>query len=219
MVGVIQFVVELDTNDRPAVLIEQTLHLIEVLLVKSPDILQINRIVGPRFDALLPDPVGDTSVADLAVTKRADTQQNVKMVLFADFDKTSQISSAGKVELPFNLFVVNPEAIGGYHIQPSGFHFFNGIVPQRIGITGIMDFAHDRKPGFTVLYQKIVVHGDGHTVGIGGCAHDEVVCYDLFLRGTGIYFIQFRGCKGSYPAKKNKKQQQKFPSIHCRKNN
>ena len=144
--GVIhKFVFKLNADDRPAVLIEEPLHLRENRGVPAPHKRQIGRVVAAQRNAFAHQPVRKAAVAAFAVRPGADAQHNRKPGAAAVQDKTADIKVAGKAAGPFDFLMVNPEQIGGGDGHAAGLHLGKFGRPGFGFAAGKVELPHHRQ--------------------------------------------------------------------------
>ena len=165
------FVVELAGHHRTAVFPLQPLHLGEYLTVKLRHRVKECRIFRPRLDALVEDPVRNTSVPDLAVAERSDAEYHRHSLFLTDFDESAEVPLSAPVKPAFILLDMVPEYVGGDNGHSPVFHLAYGRAPFVFRQAAIMDFPH---------------HGS-HSVSV-----DDEALRIPFHIGNAV-FIEFKG--------------------------
>ena len=151
------FIFKLHANDRSAILPEQALYLAADLAVEAAHVLQVLRIVAAQDNLLLEQPVGESAIAHLAVIPGTDAQINVESVLIAKLDKMTKIALSCPVELAFDLFMMNPEDVGGDHLHAAGLHLEQFLLPVLFRIAREVKLSHDGQPWFSIEQEAAAV--------------------------------------------------------------
>ena len=109
-------VLKLDGDDGTAVFPEQAFELIADLAVPGADRGEIHGIVLAGR-ALLEHPIGQAAVAHFGVVPGADARDQIHAVFGAKLGKGAQVALARPVELALDLFVMDPDHVGGDDID------------------------------------------------------------------------------------------------------
>ena len=144
------FVFELYTEDRTPVLPEEALDLAAYLAVEAAHVLQILGVVAAQRNVLFDEPVRKAAIAHFAVIPGTDAQVDVESAFVAQLDKMAEIALAGPVELAFDLFVMNPENVGGHNLDAAGLHLEQFLAPILFRIAREVEFAHHWQPGLSI---------------------------------------------------------------------
>src|ERR1700691_5348770 len=78
----------------------------------------------------------------------------------AEFYKMPKISLPGQIELAFNLFVMNPENVGGNNLHSARLHFQNFFFPVRFGVTSKVELTHHGQPRLGIFQHIAAVDGE-----------------------------------------------------------
>jgi len=152
-------VLQLGADNGAAILPKKTFDLLADFPVEAGDVVEVDGVIGAVVGDL-DEPVGKAAVAYFAVGPRAGAQVDIHPVLRAELDEVAEVAAAGPVELAFNLFMVDPEDIGGDDVDAARLHLENFILPLVLGNAGVMDLAHHRQPRFAVKHKVAAVHLD-----------------------------------------------------------
>ena len=87
-------VFDLDADNRTAVFEEQAVKLPGDFTVENFHFSEVVGIIGTYLPAFFENPVGQTAVADLAMTPRAATNNRLQTDLARCLDKLSQVPAA-----------------------------------------------------------------------------------------------------------------------------
>ena len=90
----------------------------------------------------------------------ADAGDDVHAVFGAELDEVAEVFVAGPVPLAFDLFVVDPDEVGGDDLDAGGLHLEDFGFPLGFGDAGVVDFAHDGEPGFAVEGEVLGVEAE-----------------------------------------------------------
>jgi len=154
------------------------------LVEEEFDEVEIGGVVGAGVWQLL-EPVGEAAVAGFAVIPGAGPQPDVHTVLGAELDEVAKVAAAAPVEVAFDLFVVDPDDVGGDDVDAGGLHLEDLVLPLRLGEPGEVEFAHDREPGLAVEHKIAAIHLERVAVG-GDAAEMEVAGLGSGDRGGGV---------------------------------
>ena len=147
---VLEFILQLHRDHRPAVFEHQPLQLLPDLLIPLLHIVQIHRIVGAELHALLLEEIGHAAVPDLAVVERPNAREHTHPVLRTEFDEMPQVALAGPYEGPLILLVLHPEKIHRHRVDAAGLHLEDRLLPLLARIPRRVDFPGDHHPGLAV---------------------------------------------------------------------
>ena len=92
------------------------------------------------------------------MSKGAETNESVKVVLRAKLNEMPEIAAAAPIELALDFFVVNPKNIRGDDLDPTGFHLQKFVFPFRFGIAREMKLTHYREPRFPIQREETRIH-------------------------------------------------------------
>ena len=138
-------VFQLDADHRPAVFPQEPIKLLGDFPVEAADVIEIHRIVAPHL-ALGEDPVGKPAVAAFPVRPRAAADEREKAPAADELDEPAQVSLAGPIKLPLDLFVVDPKDVGRDDLDAARLHLEQFVVPIFLGIPAEVKLAHDAEP-------------------------------------------------------------------------
>src|ERR1019366_2692485 len=144
------FVLELDGDDRAALVPHEAFELRGDLLVVEIDVVEVGGVVGAGLAGLAKQPVGKAAVADLSVRPGADAGDDVDAVPGTEPDEGAEIFLAGPVPLAFDFLVVDSYDVGGDDLDAGRLHLENLGLPLGFGDAGVMHLAHDGEPGLAV---------------------------------------------------------------------
>ena len=127
--------------------------------VKFPNKTKIFRIIGPchqlSFFLLFHQPVRKSSVSNLSMCPRSDSQNAVKAAILDGLKKPPKITVSRKIPFSFYLFVMNPDGIGRHQVNSAGFHLIQLFLPSFAGNPAVMNLSHQRKPGNIIQCQEL----------------------------------------------------------------
>jgi len=178
------FVLNLNTNNRASILIVQSAQLTSDFSVKSLNILQIVGIVGTYIKRLGKKPIGQSSVAYLAMAEGAYTHNDVHPMLLAQLYKMTQVEVVIPTEASFFFFVHIPKNIDGDNRQSTCFHLQHRLFPLCTRETAIMEFTSDRYHGTSVFCHIITVHF--HTASVRSCTTQLQVAGMYLFRSSRL---------------------------------
>ena len=178
-------VLDLHADDRTAVLVEQTLDLRGNLVIEQTDIKQVEGVIGTDIQRLGKQPVRQAAIAHFPVAERSDADDAPQADLAAQFHESAQVLVSVPVENAFFGFMDIPEHVGRDHIDSSGFHLAQLLLPLLTGIAAVMELAQDRDERFPVHLHVETVDGDT-APGRRGSPQMEMVVADSHRLGRRI---------------------------------
>ena len=78
--------------------------------------------------------------------------------LAAEFHEMTQVALTGPIELPFDLFMMNPEDVGGDNVHACSLHLEDLILPVLRGVSREMELPHDWEHWLAIQGEKTAVH-------------------------------------------------------------
>jgi hypothetical protein len=97
----------------------------------------------------------------------ADARIDIHAMFSAELHKSAQIALTAPVELPFNLFVMDPDHVSSNDFDAGGLHLENFFFPLRFEHSRIVKLTHNRQPRLVIQQEVLRVHGQPVAVGRG----------------------------------------------------
>ena len=157
------FVLDLHPDDRAAVAPVEAVRLRADRVEERGHLLEVDGVILAFFSG--DHPVGKPAVAHLGVDPWPYAHPDRHPVLLAEFQETPEVALAAPVEFPLLLLVEDPDDVGGDDVDPAGLHLQELGLPLGRGIPGVLELAHDRKPGLPVLREIFAVDPEAVPVG------------------------------------------------------
>ena len=91
-------------------------------MIKAPHTIKIRLVIFSEREGLFHKPVWKPAVAAFPMDPGPDAKQKGEPMPAAKGYKPAQVFIPAPVPLALGFLVVDPEYIGGHHIDPAGFH-------------------------------------------------------------------------------------------------
>ena len=117
-----KFVVHLNADDGATVFPEFALKLLGDLAVENFSRGEKVCVGRAQLPTALLHPIGETTVADFAVTPWAAADDDLQADFLARLEKFFQVTLAGPVPLTLDLLVMDPKDIRRHDVYAAGFH-------------------------------------------------------------------------------------------------
>ena len=137
------FVIDLGGDHGTAVFVEKSPDLTCDLGVKPPGAAQETFVQFPDFKRLAVEPVRKAAVSHFSVVEWADPEDDIHLVLSAQFHELSKIFTSGEIEYALLFFVVVPEDICGDDADPAHLHLQDPVLPAALVAPGEVEFPAD----------------------------------------------------------------------------
>ncbi len=195
---VVQLVLDLDGDDRPAPGVVEAVEFRADPRVVGPDQVEVGGVVGASPGAGVLDPVREAAVAGFAVCPGADPHHGVHAARAGQLDERADVAVAVEAELAAVLLVVVPEQVGRDDADAPGPHVEEPLPPRLAGAAGEVHLAHDREPGTAAAHQMGARGGDPVRLPLG-LAHPEMAAERLRGRAQGHLVHHRSPCLGAGP--------------------
>lgn len=146
--------------DGAALGVRESPELGDDLRVEARGQRQVRRIVGPGVQPQLHEPVGEASVAGLAVRPGTHPDDDVEAAVLRQLDEGAQIQVTVPAEDARGRLVGLPEHVGGDGIEAAGPGMPEHLGPPAARDAREVDLAGDREPGVPGPFEEAARHLD-----------------------------------------------------------